>query len=163
MGFIINDSNLTFIAIFDVIIVYLFCCLQMSYNILTAKYILKSKAKINGWELWRAFLFSLAPIVYSLLPILLVLYFYVPNGTSISQTMPGKDFALTLVWIHLPPIILVYICIGTWVSILIIHNNKINSFKLLKDEQNLINQDDQIKVWDTQTKNIFKKLFINDI
>lgn len=159
----IGHNQLIVLATIDVIIVYLFCTLQMSYNGLTAKYIYHARAKVKKSELWRAYLFAMAPIVYSLLPILLVLYYYNPNGDlpPPHAYLPGRGFALTLVWIHLPPIIIVFLIIFSWNIIAIIHNKKTDSFKNLLDDASLLqNEDDQVKDWDTNTKVVFRKIIL---
>ncbi len=159
-SYFIGHNELITLATIDVIIVYLFCTMQMGYNILTGIYIFRSNSKVNRIELWRAYLFALAPVVYSILPILMVLYFYNPNGNypPIGEKYPGIDFAKLLVWIHLPPILLVFCCIIVWNIICSIHNKKTNSISFLKKQGiNLNNQDQQIHDWDTNTKVIFRK------
>lgn len=155
----IGHTQLTVLAIVDVIIVYLFCTLQLSYNFLTARYIIKSQARVNRIELWRAYLFAMAPIVYSLLPILLVLYFYNPNypNTPEYTHLPGREFALTLVWIHLPPIVLVFSMIIVWNIICTLHNKKIDSFKILASQNHILTcQDNKVAGFDAHSKVVFR-------
>lgn len=150
-----NDSQLIVLSTIDLLIVYLFCCLQIFYNSLTYKYIKQAKNKINRTELWRTYLFAMAPIVYSILPILLVLYLYQPSVIT-NVHFPGIDFALKLVYLHIPPIVIVFGVIIAWNIACSIHNHCHQNFSGLFDQVGFDATED-IKIWDIQTKVVFRK------
>lgn len=151
-----SDHELIILGIIDLVIVYLFCILQISYNTLTAIYIKKANNPIARIELWRAYLFAMAPIVYSILPILLILYLYIPTSGTIDAHYPGWKQAVDLIYLHLPPIIIVFSVIIAWNIICTIHNRKYKNLSYLTNIETYALDQEAIS-YGTNTKNIFRK------